>query len=117
MTKVGYLIFLIVLLAVAVICLVKLPNPSDVLQGHKDWVSSLDNCFLEVGVPKEELDSCYRWSFGDDVAQIKTMFWDDRWRERHSDLFVVEGHDPLHESLRKIGKAYLEQKEWMKTKK
>lgn len=63
---------------------------------------------VSVGVPANEVDCCLQWAFGDDVSELQVNELDDRWRERHSDLFIVEGTDDLWESTRKIGRAYLE---------
>jgi len=67
--------------------------------------SKATDILLSVGVTDTE--ECLRWAFGDDVATKEVHDLDDYWREKHSDLFMVEGSDDLWESVRKIGKAYL----------
>lgn len=71
---------------------------------------TIDNYFLQVGVPRDELEDCYRWAFGIDYENILIMDFGDKWRELHGDLFMVQDSSLVCEVFPKIGKAYLEQK-------
>lgn len=95
------LLILAMLILVAVLIGRGSYNPS---YEHKLINKALDN----AGVPQKKRGDCLRWAFGEDALSILISEMDDRWRQRHSDIFMLIGSDPLYESTIRIGKAYLE---------
>ncbi len=75
---------------------------------HEVIANSLRHILKSVGV--EDVDACYAWAFGDDWLTLLVSASDDRWNERHGDLFLLSGSSPLVESLRRVGRAYLNRK-------
>jgi len=56
---------------------------------------------------QEDYDECMAWAFGDDWQSIKSNSeLPDRWNQRHLDIFVMYGSDPIRESLIKVRMAY-----------
>jgi len=60
----------------------------------------------EAGVATDEYERCLRWAFGEDILSVDLRLWQDRWNERHSDIFIMQGSDECRESLIAVGKAY-----------
>jgi len=54
----------------------------------------------------EDVHKCLQWAFGEDVDTIRIMEFDDRWRQRHPELFTVHGADDLFVTINKIAIAY-----------
>lgn len=72
-----------------------------------EWIAAdLKRFLTEVGV--EDTDACLRWAFGDEYATMLLKDSDDAWNERHSDLFVMRGSDNVRESIKRVGKSYVQ---------
>lgn len=74
-------------------------------QSHKSIAEDIHGFLRQVGVVN--IDGCLRWAFGDDYNTLAVNMSDDRWNERHSDLFTLKGDDNFQQSVYRIGLAYL----------
>lgn len=63
---------------------------------------------IESGVPENQFYDCMNWAFSDKWKSTPFRNFPDKWNERHSDIFLMYGHDNQTETLMKVGKAYLE---------
>lgn len=95
----------IVISAIAAVILIGylLFEPNEVPPG---WTPDIERILVEAGV--ENVDDCLRWAFGEDYKQLEQRDLDDRWRQRHSDLFIIRGADDLVEATRRIADAWPE---------
>ena len=62
--------------------------------------------FESSGIPFEDHADCIIWAFGIDAESDFRTTWPARWNERHSDIFIMLGSDPVTESLKRVGEAY-----------
>ena len=70
---------------------------------------AIRNILHEAGVYNpEEQEACMKWAFGEDYGVVLLSSLDNRWNNRHSDIFEVRGSDNFINSIERIGKAYLE---------
>lgn len=60
-----------------------------------------------------DVDKCLAWAFGGDYKKICEFEFDDVWRRRHSDLFIIRGADSLVESAVRIAEAWQANKQKM----
>jgi len=67
----------------------------------------VNTLLLRAGVPKDKLDECKQWAFGDDNYKLQIRMLDNAWNQRHSDLFVVYGADDYNKTIMRIGEAYM----------
>lgn len=83
------------------------------LIGYEDWTHGYwyESVLREAGVSEHDYEVCMRWAFGDDYLSLKLQYADDRWNERHPDLFVMYDSDYLHKAIYKVGKAWITKKE------
>lgn len=64
---------------------------------------------MQVGVPKDKVDSCMAWAFGVGWGAMVVSTSDDVWNKRHGDLFILLGSDDVIEGLERIGRAYVKE--------
>jgi hypothetical protein len=48
-----------------------------------------------------------RWAFGEDWRTMNIALSDNRWNERHADLFHIAGTDDVEDSMKRIGRAWV----------
>ena len=72
------------------------------------WERQVSRIMIDEGVV--HVEDCLRWAFGEGFEQLEQRELDDMWRQRHSDLFVIHGHDDIVESTKRIAKAWLDRK-------
>jgi hypothetical protein len=68
------------------------------------------------GLSYEESKDCMSWAFGEDWFNLSFPDMDDRWNERHQDIFRIEEYDIVCQSLERIAKAYNQHKNTTLTK-
>ena len=52
-------------------------------------------------------DQCWAWALGEDWRSLKQSEVDDRWNERHGDLFILYGSDCINEGNQRMYKAWV----------
>ena len=82
-------------------------RPSDSEVGCGGWGGWTRKILLENGVHSENVEDCLSWAFGSGFESLQLRELDDKWRELHSDLFMIEGSDCVIESTKKIANAYI----------
>lgn len=70
-----------------------------------EWQCPTKAILVESGV--KDVEDCLMWAFGEGYNLLLLNELDDKWRELHSDLFEIAGHDCIIESTKKIGRAWL----------
>lgn len=65
----------------------------------------------EAGVLEEECKACMEWAFGDGFGSMPIINSHLVWNERHGDIFILFGYENIEEGIKRIGRAYLENKE------
>ena len=53
-----------------------------------------------------DADAGMRWALGDDYGTLLISSTDDRWNERHGDLFRIKGTDRVIDGNERIAEAY-----------
>ena len=64
--------------------------------------------FIAAGVPKDRITECLEWAFGKSWKKIGVNEMKDIWNKKHSDLFVIDGADPVWKALVSIGMAWVD---------
>lgn len=103
------LFFFITVLLTAIICLVTAEKELSSNEGYIQYWFELP--LLEAGVPDEEIYRCMQWAFGDDFLSLQIRYASDRWNNLHPLLFTIYDSDDRYDVIRRVGKAYLIQKE------
>lgn len=80
------------------------PKTKYIIPNIYEWQSPTKLILADNGV--EDVENCLAWAFGENFRQLQQSELDDKWRERHSDLFEIAGYDCIVESTKKIAEAW-----------
>jgi len=70
--------------------------------------SNVQRALTSVNISSNEVDNCLQWAFGDGYETQLFSAWNDMWNRRHGDIFTIHDCDLIQDSLKKIGRAYLQ---------
>lgn len=87
------------------------PKTKYIFLSMRGWQCPTKAILVDNGIDEQDVESCIIWAFGKDHNKLRLDELDDKWRERHSDLFEIAGYDCIIESTKKIAKVYLETKQ------
>lgn len=79
----------------------------DIFKSHRQRALDMEAVLISVGV--KDTDACYQWAFGDGWMSLPVRESDEKWNERHSDLFILCGSDGIIDGLERIGRAYVKE--------
>lgn len=84
---------------------IKTSKPPKYIFTDNNWAQTTKRILKDAGV--EDVEGCLRWAFGDGYKLLEIRQLDDKWRQRHGDIFMVEGSDCIIESTKVIATEWL----------
>ena len=75
------------------------------------YKAAVHKLFELNGVPKDKLDECIFWAFGEDAYVLPLNKWPGRWNDLHGEMFILNPESSPAIEFPKVARVYLNRKD------